>query len=165
MDVAQSIIASFALGSLIIGVSFYLKKTNTMRQFLSLFSLGAILIASGISRVTLVEGDQSNPGLMYQTSEEVTLYNAQQTETLGSYRVVTTDKTMLTQEELLEFYQDMVQDSNHDWVTLVLGNHKGLMFPDSSASFMYGVLDEQHCVTDFMGMGLIVDNTVEYQFN
>ena len=170
------IILSFILGGGSIALAFLMKKSHTRRQFLSLFSLGAILVASALTRVTVTEGgqliDQSDQEMevainqdFFSTPIEVVVMNADRTQQLGTYLVANTTKTQLSQEELVTFYETAVMDSRQSWVTLVLENGKGIMFPDAGASFIYGVLDEEYCVSDIMGSGLILDQTVEYQFH
>ena len=177
LDTATSILLSLILGSGIIVVAFSIKKTYTKRQFLSLFSLGAVLVASGITRVTVAEGDQLTPSqnngwvevgtkvesTFFTEPEKVTVMNADQTKVLGSYLTTSTTQTDLSKEELILFYENIVFDSEEDWVTLILGDGNGIMFPGSTASFSYGALDEEACVSTILGHGLILGDTVEYQ--
>lgn len=178
LDTATSILLSLILGSGIILVAFSIKKTYTKRQFLSLFSLGAVLVASGITRVTVAEGDQLTPSqqdngwvevgntvesAFFTEPEKVTVMNADQTKALGSYLTASTSQTDLSKEDLIFFYETIVFESGADWVTLILGDEKGIMFPGSTASFTYGELDEEACVSTILGHGLILGETIEYQ--
>lgn len=177
LDTTTSIVLSLIFGSAIMGVACFIKKSQTRRQFLSLFSLGAVLVVSGITRVTVAEGDQFPPVFnqtLEQTEEagiepfftnpqQVSVMNTDQTQVLGTYLTATTPQTELSKEELILFYERVVLDSEQDWVTLILGDGKGVMFPGSTASFTYGELDEEACVSTVLGSGLLLEETVEYQ--
>ena len=177
LDTTTSIVLSLIFGSVIMGVACFIKKNQTRRQFLSLFSLGAVLVASGITRVTVAEGDQLDPSqenlfvevaeekhpTFFTTPVEVAVMNVDQTQVLGTYLTATTPQTELSKEELILFYERVVLDSEQDWVTLILGDGKGVMFPGSTASFTYGELDEEACVSTVLGSGLLLEETVEYQ--
>lgn len=177
LDTTTSILLSLIFGSGIMVVACFIKKSHTRRQFLSLFSLGAVLVASGITRVTVAEGDQFSPVFNQTLSEteetgdtpfftktqQMTVMNTDQTQVLGTYLTASTPQTKLSKEELILFYERVVFDSEQDWVTLILGDGKGVMFPGSTAAFTYGELDEEACVSTVLGSGLILGDTIEYQ--
>lgn len=176
IDTTTSIILSLLLGIGVVGISFLIKN-QTRRQFLSIFNLGAVLIVSGITRViitegdqlttipeTVVEGEEGSVTAFFSNPVATTVMTTDQSKPLGTYLTASTAQTELTKDELILFYNTIVLDSEYDWVTLILGDGKGIMFSDATVSFTYGDLDEQHCVLNSLGDGLILGDTVEYQF-
>lgn len=162
------------IGSGVIGVALFLKEKMSQKQFLSVMSLGAILLVAAFTRITITEADvlveeqpvveDSNQFGFFTTPTQHRLSNTEG-DALSRYATSTTTKTTLTKEELILFYETVVVDSMQDWVTLVLGNGNGIMFKSSTASFSYGPLDELYCVSGLMGEGLILGETIEYAFH
>ena len=73
------------------------------------------------------------------------------------------NKVKLSDEDIIEFYEDTVKDSNYEWVTLRISKDKGVQFNNGSHIFNYGTLNDDGQVTDVLGSGNVMLDKIEYQ--
>lgn len=73
------------------------------------------------------------------------------------------NKVKLSDEDIIEFYEDTVKDSNYSWVILRISKDKGVQFNKGSHIFNYGILNDNGQVTDVLGSGNVMLDKIEYQ--
>ena len=73
------------------------------------------------------------------------------------------NKVKLSDEDIIEFYEDTVKDSNYIWVILRISKDKGVQFNKGSHIFNYGILNDNGQVTDVLGSGNVMLDKIEYQ--
>lgn len=101
---------------------------------------------------------------IFGKATEKPVMDENKTKKIGTYlEVIMTNKSKFTDENLIKFYKDNVENSNYKWVTLKLSKNKGIQFIGPSFVFNYGILDDNGAVIDILGSGNIMEDKIEYQ--
>lgn len=93
---------------------------------------------------------------------EKPVMNGSKTERIGTYAEVMVGGIEITEANLVEFYNEVVEDSDYNWVTMNIDGETGIQFPGSSYFFTYGSLDNEGCIVEGKGDGTILDGKVDY---
>lgn len=97
---------------------------------------------------------------------EKPVMNGTKTEQVGTYAVAKSNGIEIDKEILLDFYKNNVENSDYNWITIDLGNGKGIVFAGGTEFiFTYGEIDNEGCITKTLGSGTILNDEIEYQGN
>ena len=79
---------------------------------------------------------------------------------------VTVEKDLMTDEELLAFHYEHINDSELNWFTIDFGDGTGYVFFGSRDRFWYGILEEQGRQSDYpsIGGGRVIHDTSVVEF-
>lgn len=103
---------------------------------------------------------KTNP---FGSISEKPVMNGSRTERIGTYATVHVSELAITEENLVDFYENVVKDSGYNWFTIILEDNKGIQFAGSNMFFTYGDIDDEACITNGLGDGFIVDGKVDYE--
>lgn len=94
---------------------------------------------------------------------EMPVMNGSKDKRIGTYAEVMTGGIEITQDNLIQFYNEVVKDSQYNWVTLNIDDKTGIQFSGSNSSFIYGTIDNEGCIKEIKGNGFISGDKIEYE--
>lgn len=104
--------------------------------------------------------ENKNP---FGTVMEKPVMNGSKTERIGTYAEVMSGGIEINKDNLIQFYNEVVKDSEYNWVTLNIDGETGLQFAGSTHIFTYGTLDKESCIIEDKGTGFIYDDKIDYE--
>ena len=100
---------------------------------------------------------------IFGTIMEKPVMNGSKTERIGTYAEVMAGGIEITKENLIQFYEEVVENGNYNWVTLNIDGESGINFPGSSYFFTFGTIDDEGCILESKGEGFITEDGIEYE--
>lgn len=106
------------------------------------------------------ENEKSSP---FGIVTEKPVMNGFKSERIGMYAEVMAGGVEINKENLIQFYKEVVKDSNYKWVTINIDGKKGIQFAGSNNYFTYGTIDNEGCIIESEGNGYILGDTINYE--
>lgn len=112
----------------------------------------------------ITSDNTSKKGSIYGSVQERPVMNGFKTEKIGTYGRVLVNSSDITEENLIELYNNVIKDSGYNWFTIAFTDGKdGIVFPGASYFFTYGKLDTDGAILESKGLGTILDGKIDYE--
>lgn len=138
---------------------------KTQILHLSVCIIGLSLMGCGDNNASDQNQDSINQESVVETKElgEVEIHNIQNDsgDVIGTYGIAESNGATLTNDNLVAFYKEAVQDSEHEWVTLKHLAQTGIVFSKNENVFTYGNIDQDGTILYLKGEGVIGEGVVE----
>jgi len=93
------------------------------------------------------------------------IMNGIKTKIIGKRAVVTADKDLMTDDDLIEFYKTHIKDAEYNWFAIDFGDETGYVFRKTSNNFSYYYKHEEDWPSSDpemnIGMGFDHEDSVE----
>lgn len=104
------------------------------------------------------EPDSNNP-LISANMVEIPVMNGTQTERIGTAANIISDKSLITEANLVEFAAKRVDGAEYNWVTIKFPDDTGIVFPASNSSVgAYAQLADDSSIKETIG-DIFIDTT------
>lgn len=83
-------------------------------------------------------------------------------EKIGTRLIVSSNEKDINDENIIKFYNETVKDNKYNYITVDLGDGKGLVFNNDNF-FIKGEIDENGMINETKELGQIKNNKIIYQ--
>ncbi len=120
------------------------------------------VIATSNTKKVVTKNEESFQGIT--SIREVKVMNGSKDKEIGKCGVAIFNKDIISEQSLIDFYNNKIKDSGYNYYTLVdsADKTKGMVFSGCLSSFTYGKIDDTYSVTNGISDGYIENNKVEY---